>query len=264
MMKRSNTMIMLAVLLVSLLAACGQREPTDQLEAIKQKGVIQVGTSADYPPFESVDSAGNLVGFDIDLMNEVARRMGVTVDWVDMPFDSLIAAVQEGKLDMAISAFNYSDERAQRIDFTEAYYTSEDSFMVLESFAGQINQPEDIANYLVGVQTGTTQDEWLTGLIDEGILSEANLSRYDRVDQAALDLRAGRIEALMSDYVPAQELMKTMGGMKIVYVGVLSSGPMNMVVPKGSATLTAALNDVIRQLESEGFIDQLAIQHMGE
>jgi polar amino acid transport system substrate-binding protein len=70
---------------------------------------VVVGTSADYPPFEFVDEAGITTGFDVELMNEIGKRMGVTVEWTDMPFDSLIAAVQEGKIDMSIAAFNYDE-----------------------------------------------------------------------------------------------------------------------------------------------------------
>ena len=71
---------------------------TDKLPIIKDKGKMVAGLSADYPPFEYVDANGNLAGFDVDLVNEIARRMGVEVEFVDMPFDSLVAAVQEGKI----------------------------------------------------------------------------------------------------------------------------------------------------------------------
>lgn len=233
------------------------------LDKIKTAGVIKVGTSADYPPYESVDSNGNKVGFDVDLMSEIAKRLGVKLEWVDMPFDSLIAAVQEGKIDAAISAFNYTEERDQKIDFSEAYYTSEDSFLVADGFSGQITNPEDVAKYIVGVQTGTTQDGWLTdNLVKTSKLPEGNLFRYDRVDQAVLDLKSGRIEVLMSDYVPAQVLAKQQGGLKIIYHGVLSSGPMNIVIPNNDAALAEALNAIIKQMQSEGFIEQLAVKHI--
>jgi polar amino acid transport system substrate-binding protein len=263
-MKRFLASILLVILILASLTACGPQKAANHLEAIKQAGVIKVGTSADYPPFESVDANGNKIGFDIDLMSKVANRLGVTLEWVDMPFDSLIAAVQENKIDMAISAFNYSAERDEKIDFTDEYYTSEDSFMVAESFTGTIAKPEDVVNYKVGVQTSTTQDAWLTdNLVSKGLLSEDNLFRYDRVDQAALDLTSGRIDVLMSDYVPAQALVKQSGGLKIVYHGVLSSGPVNMVVPDGDAELLAELNKIIQQLKDEGFIDSVAMKHIG-
>jgi polar amino acid transport system substrate-binding protein len=233
------------------------------LDKVKAAGVIKVGTSADYPPFESVDSNGNKVGFDIDLMTEIAKRMGVKLEWVDMPFDSLIAAVQEGKIDAAISAFNYTPERDEKIDFTDAYFTSEDAFLVSDKFTGQINAPEDVAKYMVGVQTGTTQDSWLTdNLVKTGKLPEANLFRYDRVDQAVLDLKSGRIDVLMADYVPAQTVAKQQGGLKIVYNGTLSGGPVNIVIPNGDTGLAQAMNAIIKQLQTEGVIDQLAQKNL--
>src|SRR5574339_423121 len=264
-MKRIVVFVSLLVALSLVLSACGSSAAANHLEAIKEAGVIKVGTSADYPPFESVDANGNKVGFDIELMNELAKRLGVKVEWVDMPFDSLIAAVQEGKIDASISAFNYTEERDQTIDFSDPYYTSEDAFTVAEGFAGSIVKPEDVAAFKIGVQTGTKQDGWLTDtLVADGALPEENLFRYDRVDQAMLDLKNGRIEVMMSDYVPAQALVKQLGGLEIVYHGVLSSGPVNIVIPNEDLELKQAINEIIKQLQDEGFIDQLAVKHFAE
>ncbi|HMB24584.1 MAG: transporter substrate-binding domain-containing protein [Chloroflexota bacterium] len=264
-MKRTLAVVSLLVAMSILLSACGGGAAANHLEAVKKAGVIKVGTSADYPPFESVDENGNKVGFDIELMTEVAKRLGVKLEWVDMPFDSLIAAVQEGKIDAAISAFNYSEERDQTIDFTDAYYNSEDAFTVAENFTGTIANPEDVAAYKVGVQTGTTQDTWLTDtLIAGGKLSEENLFRYDRVDQAMLDLKNGRIDVMMSDYIPAQALAEQLGGLKIVYHGVLSSGPMNIVIPDKDVELQKAVNEILKQLQDEGFIDALAVKYFAQ
>lgn len=263
-MKRIVALVSLLVAFSLALSACGTPKAANHLEAIKQAGVIKVGTSADYPPFESVDENGNKVGFDIELMAEIAKRMGVEIEWVDMPFDSLIAAVQEGKIDASISAFNYSEERDLTIDFSDAYYTSEDAFAVAEGFTGSIVNPEDVVVYKIGVQTGTTQDTWLTELVETGKLSEDNLFRYDRADQAMLDLKNGRVEVVMADKIPAEALLKQMGGLKIVYSGVLSTGPMNIVIPDGDAELQKAINEIIKQLQDEGFVDALAVKHFSE
>jgi polar amino acid transport system substrate-binding protein len=260
-MKRFFTAVLIAVMICLALAAC-KPAVTTHLDAIKTAGVIKVGTSADYPPFEFVDASGNKTGFDIDLMAEVAKRMGVTLEWVDMPFDSLIAGVQEGKIDASIAAFNYSAERDEVVDFSDAYYTSEDAFMVADGFTGTINNPEDIANYKVGAQTGGTQDGWITdNLVTTGKLAEANYSRYDRADQGALDLKNGRIDVLMVDYIPAQALAEQIGGLKIVYHGVLSTGPINIVIPQDDKELAQAINDVLKDLQTEGFIDALAVKY---
>jgi ABC-type amino acid transport substrate-binding protein len=79
-----------------------------------------------------------------------------------------------------------------------------------------------------------------------------------------LDLKNGRIDVMMSDYVPAQALAKQLGGLEIVYHGVLSSGPINIVVPEGDAELRQAINEIIKQLQDEGFIDQLAVKYFAE
>jgi polar amino acid transport system substrate-binding protein len=122
-----------------------------------------------------------------------------------------------------------------------------------------------VAAYKVGVQTGTTQDGWLTDtLVADGALPEGNLFRYERVDQAMLDLQNGRIDVMMSDYIPAQALAEKLGGLKIVYHGVLSSGPMNIVIPDGDAELQKAINEIIKQLQDEGFIDQLAVKYFAQ
>jgi polar amino acid transport system substrate-binding protein len=261
-MKRA---VLIVVAIVLMFAVVGCKSTTDHLTAIKDAGKLVVGTSADYPPFEFVDDAGKITGFDVELMNEIGKRMGVTIEWVDMPFDSLIAAVQEGKIDASIAAFNYDEERDKTVDFTDAYYTSEDALVVLDGFTGDLSDPMNLVNYKVGAQSGTTQDGWITdNLLTPGLITEDQFLRYERVDQAVLDLQAGRIDVLMSDYVPAQAYVNQYGGMTIVYKGVLSTGPVNIVIPEGDANLQAEINKILKTLQDEGFVDELAMKYFSE
>ncbi len=264
-MKKVWVLVAVLILMMGVVAGCASQTEASKLDQIKEAGKVVVGTSADYPPYEFVDDAGNYAGFDVELMAEIAKRMGVTLEWTDMPFDSLIAAVQEGKIDMSIACFNYDEERDKTVDFSDAYYTTEDAFIVGENFSGMIKDPEDAAAYKVGVQSGTMQDDWLTAnLVEAGLLPEANLSRYERVDQAALDLKAGRIEVLMSDFVPAQALVEANPGFEIVYKGELSTGPINIVLPDGDTVLQKEINRIIKELQNEGFIDALAVKYFSE
>jgi polar amino acid transport system substrate-binding protein len=263
-MKRTSQItLILVTILALLLVACQQSGADSHLAEIREAGKVVVGTSADYPPFESVDENGNFVGFDVALIEEIGRRLDLEIEIQDMPFDSLIAAVQEGKLDLAISAFNYDEERDRSVDFTEPYYFAEDAILVAEGFGATINAPEDLANHVVGAQTGTTQDGWITdNLIDGGTLPESNYFRYERIDQAALDLKAGRVEALLMESVVARSLADDLGGLQLVYEGEVSSGPMNIVIPEGDTELAEALNEVLAELQAEGFIDALVMEYM--
>jgi polar amino acid transport system substrate-binding protein len=264
-MKRIVTLTLLIVILVLITSACGPKEPANELEAVEQAGKITIGTSADYPPFEFVDDAGEMVGFDIDLANEIGKQMGVEVEILDMPFDSLIASVQEGKIDISIAAFNYTEERDKTVDFSDAYYYAEDGFLVLEGFTGEITKPEDAANYIVGVQTGATADSWATeNLVDAGLMPEENLFRYERMDQAALDVKNGRIDILITDYIPAEALAEEVGGLVVIFHAEVSTGPVNIITPEGSTELTGKLNEIIANMLEDGFIDGLSVKWIGQ
>ena len=262
-MKKVSKIVVFALVFVLLLTACGPKEPANKLEAVKEAGKIVFGTSADFPPFESVDENGNFVGFDVDLMNELGKRMGLEVEIVDMPFDSLIAAVQEGKIDASVAAFNYSEERDQAVDFTDPYYFAEDGILVAEDFADEITGPENMANYIVGIQTGSMQEAWVVeNLVDTGLLPEDNLFRYERIDQAAMDIKAGRIDMLMTEAVVTKSIAKELGGLKVPFTGVVSNGPVNIIIPEGATELAAEMNKHIAEMLEDGFIDSIILKHM--
>jgi polar amino acid transport system substrate-binding protein len=248
-----------------LVTQVGVVRPANHLEEIKQAGVIRVGVSADYPPFEYLDSSGNRAGFDIELMGEIAGRMNVLLEWVDMPFNDLIGAVQSGQVDAAISALQHTEERDQQVDFTQPYYTSEDAFLALEGFDGQISMPEDAAGYTVGVQPGTIQEAWIRkNLVDAGKMPAASLHTYDNAEAALQGLQAGEIQLLMVDHLPAQALANQEAGLAIVYRGVVTGGPLHIIVPDGDAELQQAINEILAQLQQEGFIQDLALRMMTE
>ncbi len=237
--------------------------PANRLEILRTSGVMRVGVSTDFPPFEYLDAQGERAGLDIELMAEIARRLGVRLEWVDMTFDELLPAVRDNKVDAAISAIRYTEERAQLVDFSAAYYTAEDAFIALESFEGKLEAPEDAAAYLLGVQAGTAQEAWLEEvLIQGGKLSANNLVRYEKVDEGVADLREGKIQLLVADYIPAQRLVKENEGLVIVYHGVVSGGSVHIALPKGETELKAAIDAILQQLIGEGYIQNLAVRYI--
>ncbi len=228
---------------------------------IEQRGTLIVGTSADYLPFEGVDEAGNFIGFDMDLIREIGTRLGLEVEIKDMAFDVLIAAVQEKKIDAAIAAIQYTPARDEAVDFSIPYNYIFDSFLVGANSDIVINQAADIAPYMVGVQTGTTHEAWvLKNLIEPGLMSEDQVFRYERVEQGALDLEAGRIDVLFINADPARDLAEKMQVKVALTTRETVQGGQSIAIPEGELGFKAELDRVLTQLHEEGYIKNLLAQ----
>jgi len=258
-MKRHATFFILFVIGTLLIAGCQPKAASEEgyLGTIKEKGTLVVGTSADYPPYESVDEAGNFIGFDVDLITEIGKRMGVTVEVKDMAFDALIAAVQEKKVDVVIAAMQSSPERDEKVDFSIPYHYQKDAFIVGGDSTLVLNTAVDAAGHSIGVQTGTIQETWvLENLVPKGT-TEDQIFRYERVDQGALDVSAGRVEILFINADPAQKLADELGLKVALVTSETVIGGQSIALPEGEATLKAELDKYIQELEDEGFTNQL-------
>ncbi len=228
------------------------------LATVKSRGTLIVGTSADYPPYESVDAAGAFVGFDMDLIREVGKRMGLQVEIKDMSFDALIAAVQEKKVDAVIAAMQYSPERDEKVDFSIPYHYQKDAFIVAGNSTIEMKSPMDAAGHSIGVQTGTLQEKWvIDNLVTPGKMTEDQLFRYERVDQGALDVAAGRIDILFINADPAKELADKQGLKLALVTSETVVGGQSIAIPNGELGFKAALDKAITELQNDGFVDKL-------
>ncbi len=253
---QSISLLIMAILLV----ACSSKEPVNRLKVIQQKGKLVVGTSADWPPFEFVDQNGDFVGFDISIAKEIGDRLGVEVEIIDMPFDSLIASIQEGKIDIAIAGIAATDERKKVVDFTTDYYWYGECLLVSSKFdISLLNDVEDMANFNVAAGTGTTGEYFIEeNLINTGLLSKDKFFLYERAEQGARDILAKRIDIYQIDCAPAWEISKKLNGLKVIFSeGQLPRGTTHIAVPKGEKELLLILNETINDFKSSGFISEL-------
>ncbi len=249
-MKRWNVILIAAVILGMLLTAC----------APAAKPALKVGTSADYPPYESKDDKNNYVGFDMDLVREVGKRIGRDVQIVDMSFDGLIAAVQEGKVDAVIAAMQATDERKQKVDFSAPYHFVQDGFLVAGNSTITLKSAKDAAAYKVGVQTGTIQEKWIVdNLVKPGLMPDSQVFRYERADNAALDLQSGRIDTVLLIADAAQKLAKDMGLKVALVTKETVSAGQAIALQKGSA-LKADIDKALGDMQKDGTIDKLLQQ----
>lgn len=219
---------------------------------------IVVGTSADYPPYEFTDAAGEFVGFDMDLIRAIGERIGKKVKIADMGFDTLIAGLQNKKIDVVIAAMQASEKRKEKVDFSISYHAIKDAILVKEGSGIEIKSVYDIAKYKVASQTGTIQEKWIQeNLIKTGKLAAENYFSYERVDNAAMDIKAGRVDALLIIADPATSLAeKNSLTIALITTETVSAGQ-SLAVTKGNTELLTAINKAIEELKADGTLKKL-------
>ena len=271
-LKKTLSLLLAASMVMGMFAltSCGKKNepavsgsssstttPSNLLEQIKADGVIVVGTNATNAPWESIDEKGNYVGYDMDLINEIASRMGVTVKIEDMAFDALVAAVQTGKVNVAIASMGAKEERKEKVDFTQMYHQQMTVYLAQKDSDIAITDMEDIVNYKVGVQSGTLPDQYITNLVNDGKMKEDQVSRYEAPENMILDLEAGRIDLVAGDKNQAK-VFESMYNVKIIFECSFFGTGENIAVPKNQPELLNELDSILDQLRSEGYLDQLA------
>jgi polar amino acid transport system substrate-binding protein len=157
-------------------------------------GVLTVGSDIPFPPFEFREG-NKLTGFDIDLTEEIARRVGLRVEWVDTAFDTLFTQVAAGRFDMAASATTITPERERQVNFTEPYYAAQQALTVNERRSGVAAVGDLGAGDVVAVQKGTTGEAWAR----ENLPAGARIRSFPEAPDIYTALEAGAVAAVIMD-----------------------------------------------------------------
>jgi polar amino acid transport system substrate-binding protein len=233
----------------------------DQIEA---RGSLIVGTSADYPPFEYIDSdTFQLDGFDVALIREIGRRLGLKVEIRDMGFDGLGDSLQLYEIDVAIAALSATVDRLVYVDFTNVYYVGADAILAKAGMGRMVTTVEDMAGARVGVQRGSVYETWIQDtLVNNGLLPQENLITYQTTVNAlsALSSTTPEIDYLVMDQRPAEEAAQG-GAVEIVALG-LNQQLYSIAIPKGETTLQQRLNAVLLEMQTDGTITSLARKYL--
>ncbi|MFC3927825.1 transporter substrate-binding domain-containing protein [Streptococcus caprae] len=234
------------------LAACGSSSSSENsLEAIQEKGKLVVAVSPDYAPFEFkalVDGKDTVVGSDIELAQAIADELGVELELSTMSFDNVLASLQSGKADIAISGLSYTAERAEVYDFSEAYYTTENAFLVRKSDLDKFSTIESLADQSVGVQKGTIEE----GLAKEQLTS-SNIVSLTGMSEAINELKTGKVSAVNLEGPVAEGYVAQNDDLAIAKMALTTGdGDAKAVaMPKGSDELKAAIDKVIKKILAE-------------
>ncbi len=233
-----------------LLTACGQKD-TDT-GAAEQKEVLEMGTSAEFAPFESRNPQGDIVGFDIDLANYIADELGVELKITDMKFDGLIGALQNDRVDLVLAGMSATDARKENVDFSTEYNHSGEMFVSAKGSG--LETLEDLEGLTVGVQLGTIQEEGAKSIIEDEAI-DFELKALDDSGALIQEILSGRIDAAYMDkqvalgYIEAQ-------GLDAFDDPTTASPGMAVAFPKGS-DLVEEVNAVLAEMEESGKLDEL-------
>jgi len=209
---------------------------------------LVVGTAADFPPLEFIDENGNFAGFDIELMNAIAEKIGYEVKWENADFAGLVASLQTGKYDAVISAMTITASRQEEVDFSRPYFRSDQAVVVQESNVGILSR-EDLADKTIGVQLGTTGELLARELVSD----KGGVYTYESPDQAFLDLNTGRLGAVVNDLpVSSYFLLRNPNLPLKVAFTIETEEYYGIAVKKGNTELVEKINNALIQLKEEG------------
>ena len=226
------------------------------LQKIKKDGKLVVGTAPGFPPYEFLDTSvkdkKSITGIDIKIAEAVAKKLGVKLEVQDMTFQSLLASITTGKIDIAISAITPTAEREKTVDFSDSYLVGKHTLLVRKEDAGKYKTLSDFNGKKIAVQKSSLQEK----LTNEQI-KDAQVVSLTKVPDALLELQQGKVDA-----VPVQSIV---GGQYLitnpdlaptnVFFKIDSKGS-SVAVPKGNEDFIKIVNEVIKENRDNGNIDK--------
>jgi ABC-type amino acid transport substrate-binding protein len=249
---RSTLLLMAAT---AILAVSPPASAQNALEAVKQKGVLVAGSSAEYPPFEYV-ADGKLVGYDVDMAEEITRRMGVNVAWEKIDFKGIVAALTAKRVDVLITALTWTPERAERIAFSDPYFDA--GIGAITSQSSTIAKVEDLTGRKVGVQLGSSGERYVRETVGSKL---GQLLTYDSITLAINDLKNGRVDAVVNPLPVLRYAVRNDPGFR--YTAVWDTRVVGINTRLEDKELLAEINRHLRDLKNEGLLARLEAKWFG-
>jgi len=219
---------------------------------------LRMGTSADYPPFEFIETAESeeIIGFDIDLANAITEELGYELEIVDMDFNGLIPSLDSGRIDFVQAGMTPTVERRENVDFSDIYYKGE--HMIVTTVESGIETVEDLEGMTIGVQLGSIQ-EGQAAEVEEKVADVTTESR-DRIPELIQEINSGRFDAVIIANTVAENYID---GNDNLYGFILENETQeegNAVAFQKGSELVDEFNEVIQKMEDNGELDELIMK----
>lgn len=216
---------------------------------------IIMGTNAEFEPFEYREGL-EIVGFDVEVAQKVAEKLGKELVIEDMSFDSLIMALNADKVDFVIAGMTATDERKTQVDFSDSYFNSK-QMIIVKAEDDSLTSADDLAGKKVGVQLGTTGDLFVSGT--DGI---AEVCQFQTGTQAVLDLKNGKVDAVVIDAEPAKKMIEGQSDLKLLDVPFIEE-EYAVAVKKGDEDILKAVNQTLAEIKADGTYDEIYTKYFG-
>ncbi len=258
-------MLMLSVIFVTaLFAGCGksngdQASSGNSLEKVKKAGVLKVGLEDSFPPMEFRDKENQLKGFDIDMANEIGKKLGVKTEFVCTDFNGIVLALKTGKFDTIISGLSITEERKKEMTFSEPYVMNS-QIIVVKSGSTTVKNASDLKGKTVGVGLGTTSES-----VANNMKELKEVKKYDKTTEELQDLLIGRIDAVIVDE-PVGRYYISDSDKKDKYSVLeekLSKEPMGIGFKSEDKELKEAVQKALDELKKDGTFSKLSTKWFG-
>lgn len=279
-MKRIISILLACMMLVSLfaLAGCrkddaagtteapgatdatgGEKAPIQDLVEkygvkLMNEGKLVIGMEAAYEPFEMIAEDGSFVGYDVDMAYELAEMLGVEIQFINTGFDGILDGI-DVNYDCVISALTVNDERKEQVLFTDHYIENFQAVVVKKGTEIDIDSFDDLNGSKISLQEGTTSEDLMSDLIEEGTL-EASVVSNPHVGTCFDSLKNGEVDYVVCDStVAVARLAKTPDDFEIVWVDESSPEVFAIAVGKENTALADAFNEALAALKANGFFE---------
>jgi polar amino acid transport system substrate-binding protein len=224
-------------------------------DAIKSDGKVLIGTDATYAPNEFLDTDGKtVIGFDVDLFNGVAAKLGLKTEWRSAKFADIIPGLQSGKYELGVSSFTINDERKQQVNMV-SYFSAGTQWGTKKGNPAGV-QPDDACGKKVAVQTGTVQEMEDLPKRDQACKSAGkpaiNIDSYQDQGQATAAVVSGKDDAMLADSPVVAYAVKQTNGQLELLGDIYDSAPYGYVVKKDQTEFAQAVADAVKALITDG------------
>jgi polar amino acid transport system substrate-binding protein len=221
------------------------------MSATLAETALSVGAYPTNPPFETKTANGNFEGFEVDVVNEAAKRAGMTTNIADYGFQALFAAIASKRIDVAISSITITPDRLKSVSFTQPYYDSD--MGVATKAESPIKDVADLKGKIVGYLSGSTAEKWVKD--NQTADGFADVKGYKAQQDLLLDLSVGRTDAVVSDIPGMQFAFKTMKGL-VVKDRIKTGEQYGLMMGKDDPNL-AKLNDALSAMKGDGTLAEI-------